>query len=102
MVNKLESLLGFAVKSGKVVFGYDNLMDTRKKVKMIIFSPSLSEKVKGKLKLYAEAKNMILAESKELLEDLIHRDNCKVVGLTDINMISAIRNLENLNIISRE
>ena len=36
LTNKLETLLGFAVKSGKIVFGFDNLCETRKKVKLVV------------------------------------------------------------------
>lgn len=102
MTNKLETLLGFAVKSGKIVFGFDNLCETRKKVKLVVYSPSLSEKVKEKLVLLCDYKGWSLVETQELLEDLIHRDNCKVVGIIDDNMSSAIKKLENIKIVTRE
>lgn len=102
MNNKLESLLGFAVKSGKIVFGFDNLCETRKKVKMVVFSPSTADKVKQKLVLLCEYKSWELVETTDLLEDLIHRDNCKVVGIIDTNMASAIKKLENIKIVTRE
>ena len=102
MINKLESLLGFAVKSGKIVFGFDNLCETRKNVKMVIYSPSTNEKIKQKLVLLCSHKNWELVETIDLLEDLIHRDNCKVVGIIDANMASAIKKLENIKIVTRE
>ena len=102
MVNKLESLLGFAVKSGKIVFGFDNLCETRKNVKLVICSPTVNEKVKQKLILLCNHKNWDLIETLELLEGLIHRENCKVVGIVDKNMASAILNLENIKVVTRE
>lgn len=102
MVNKLESLLGFAVKSGKIVFGFDNLCETRKNVKLVIYSPSTNDKVKQKLQLLCKHKEWSLVESIEPLEDLIHRDNCKVVGIVDKNMSSAILKLENIKVVTRE
>lgn len=102
LVNKLESLLGFAVKSGKIVFGFDNLCETRKNVKLVICSPSTNEKVKQKLILLCDHKKWDFVESKELLEDLIHRENCKVVGIVDKNMSSAILKLENIEVVTRE
>jgi len=102
LANKLEALLGFAVKSGKIVFGFDNLCETRKNVRLVIYSPSTNDKVKQKLQLLCKHKNWDLAESIELLETLIHRDNCKVVGIVDKSMLSAILNLENIKVVTRE
>jgi ribosomal protein L7Ae-like RNA K-turn-binding protein len=98
----LEALLGFAVKSGKIVFGFDNLCETRKNVKMVICSSSTNDKVKQKLQLLCKHKNWNLVESVEPLEDLIHRDNCKVVGILDTSMASAILKLDNIKVITRE
>ena len=102
MTNKLESLLGFAVKSGKIVFGFDNLCETRKNVKLVLYSPSTNDKIKQKLVLLCKHKDWSLAETSELLEELIHRENCKVVGIVDKNMSSAILNLENIKVVTRE
>ena len=102
MNSKLEALLGFAVKSGKIVFGFDNLCETRKNVKMVIYSPTTNDKVKQKLVLLCEHKGWTLIESMENLETLIHRDNCKVVGLLDREMSKAIQKLENIKIITGE
>ena len=101
-MSKLEALLGFSVKSGKIVFGFDNLCETRKNVKMVIYSPTTNDKIKQKLKLLCEHKDWILAESIDNLEEVIHRDNCKVVGLLDRDMSNAIQKLENIKIITRE
>ena len=100
--NKLETLLGFAVKSGKIVFGFDNLCETRKNVKLVIYSPTTNDKIKQKLVLLCQHKSWMLAETSDTLESLIHRDNCKVVGLIDKSMIDAILKLENLKVITRE
>ena len=102
MNNKLETLLGFAVKSGKIVFGFDNLCETRKNVKIVVCSPTTNEKVKQKLILLCQHKSWKLIETIDKLEDLIHRDNCKVVGLLDRSMSEAILKLENIKVITRE
>lgn len=101
-MNKLEALLGFSVKSGKIVFGFDNLCETTKKVKVVVCSPSTNDKVKQKLKSLCDYKKWVLVETEELLESLIHRDNCKVVGLLDKGMAQAILDIENIKIITRE
>lgn len=94
--------MGFAVKSGKIVFGFDNLCETTKKVKVVVCSPSTNDKVKQKLKSLCDYKKWNLVETDEPLESLIHRDNCKVVGLLDKGMAQAILDIENIKIITRE
>lgn len=49
MQNNLFSFVGFALKSGAVVFGTDNLLNC-KEVPLIIASPVLSENALNKLK----------------------------------------------------
>ena len=102
VLSKLEALLGFSVKSGKIVFGFDNLCETRKNVKMVIYSPTTNDKIKQKLKLLCNHKGWMLVESIENLETIIHRDNCKVVGILDGSMSSAILKLDNIKVITRE
>ena len=102
MNNKLETYLGFAVKSNKVVFGFDNLCETRKKVKLVVCSPSVNDKVKQKLILLCKHKKWQMVETLDLLENLIHRDNCKVVGIIDENLSSAIMKLEIIKLVTGE
>ena len=102
MNNKIKAMLGFAVKSGKIVFGLDNLLETRKNIKLVVCSPTTSENNKEKLKMLCEYKKWKLVETSEKLEDLIHRDNCKIVGLIDGGMSSEILKLENIKVITRE
>jgi len=97
--NKIETYLGFAVKSGKIVFGFDNLCETRKKVKLVICSPTVNNKIKQKLILLCKHKKWELIETLDLLEELIYRDNCKVVGITDDNLASAIMKMENIKLL---
>lgn len=102
MNNKLETLIGFAVKSGKIVFGFDNLCETRKNVKLVIYSPTTNDKVKQKLVLLCQHKKWDLIETVDTLENLIHRDNCKVIGIVDKNMSDTILKLDNIKVITRE
>ena len=102
MTNKLETLLGFAVKSGKIVFGFDNLCETTKNVKIVVCSPSVNQKVEQKLIKLCEYKGWKLIKTIDLVEDLIHRENCKVVGIVDKNMSAEILKLENIKIVTGE
>lgn len=97
--NKLSTYIGFAIKSGKVIFGYDNLFKYKKIPKIIIFCKSLSEKMKNKLELFAISKKIkLLTLENFILSDIIKRDNCKVLGICDENLANVITiEINNLN-----
>ena len=51
--NKIKSYLGFAIRSGKVVFGYDNLFVTKKQPLLVLISSSQNEKMTDKVFKYS-------------------------------------------------
>ncbi|MBE5735810.1 MAG: hypothetical protein E7356_00405 [Clostridiales bacterium] len=91
--NKIKTYLSFSIKSGKIIFGYDNLMSSKKYPKCVIMCSSQSNKVATKVARYCENLNIRLITFKDVkLADIIGRDNCKVIGLLDENLVSAILN----------
>lgn len=89
--NKLISYIGFAIKSGKVIFGYDNLFKAKKMPYAIVYCHTLSEKMKNKLELFANLKKIKLIPLENfILSDIIKRDNCKVLGICDENLAKVI------------
>lgn len=89
--SRLVSYIGFAIKSGKVIFGYDKLFQSKKLPKIIIYCQTLSEKMKNKLELFASFKKIkLLTLEKFILSDIIKRDNCKVIGICDDNLSNVI------------
>ena len=91
--SKLASYIGFAIKSGKAIFGYDNLFKSKKLPRIIICCSTLSEKMKNKLISYSNDKKIKLLTLENLiLSDIIKRDNCKVLGICDENLSFAIEN----------
>lgn len=93
--DKIEALLGFAVKANKLIYGLDNLELLKKKRYLYIQCHTLSENAKNKIKRLAQEKNVPILETKINLEDILHKINCKVVGLSDKQMSEAI--LQNIN-----
>lgn len=91
--NKLSTYIGFAIKSGKVIFGYDNLFKAKKKPVLVVICPTLSEKMKEKVNLFCcDQKIASLTLENLILSDIIKRDNCKVIGICDENLANAIAN----------
>ena len=91
-MTKLESYLGFAIKSGKVIFGYDKLIECKKTPKVVLICSSQNEKVSNKVLNFCTTNNIECIKLKKfILSDLIKRDNCKVIGVIDENLANAIR-----------
>ncbi len=91
MNGKAESIIGFAVKAGKVIYGLDTLKETKRKRYLIIFSPSVSDGTKKDIFAVAKRDNVPLIRSEALLTAL-HKDNIKVIGIANKQMADAIMN----------
>lgn len=88
--NKFEAYIGFGIKSGNIIFGSDKIIESRKKVPLVIFDESTNVKVVNKLISLSDYKKFALIKSKILLSELTKRDNVKVLGMMDKNLASAI------------
>lgn len=97
---KIESLLGFAVRAGKVLFGFDALVaPKRAHVHLVLYGPDLAENTKTKLdRLCAERKIPRLL-CKKTLEEMLRRSGVKAVGITDKQMARAMVRYANENFI---
>lgn len=93
--NKFEAYIGFGIKSGNVVFGSDKIIESRKKIPLVIFDETANVKVVNKLISLSDYKKFALVKSTILLSQLTKRDNVKVIGMIDRNLASAI--LKNCN-----
>lgn len=89
--NKLKSYFGFAIKSGNVIFGYDNLFKSKKAPLLVVISPDLAEKMANKVKIFCDEHKINLLTLENLnLSDIINRDNCKVLGILDLELSKVI------------
>ena len=89
MANNLKAYIGFAIKGGKVIFGYDNLIISKKKLELVLISSEQNEKVSSKVMKFSESKGTQCIKLDFALSDIITR-NCKVLGVTDVNLSQAI------------
>lgn len=88
--NKLFSYLGYSIKSRTIVFGYENIIESKKHVRLIIYNDELGENSQKKILKYAEEKKIPIYRVKsEFLLLYLGGRNCKCVGLTDENLASA-------------
>lgn len=86
---KIESLLGFAARAGKLVYGADNIV-LSKRVRVVLVSGDLQENTRKKLLAYGQERNVPLIVSKKPLCEILKRDGVKAVGVTDKQMASAM------------
>lgn len=88
--DKVKTLLGFALRSGKVIFGVDNIISLNKKKHIVITSSDLSENSFRRLKENISIPILICKYA--TLQEISYRDNCKVIAITDKQMAEAIKN----------
>ena len=92
-IGKVKSYLGFAIRSGKVIFGVDKLFESKKRAQLILICSAQNDKVTNKVVRYAKTENIPCIKLKDLvLGELVSRDNCKVIGILDLNLAQAVKN----------
>ncbi len=89
-MGKIESYLGFAVRSGKILYGIDSIKQSRKRKYLLVLSPSASENLCEKADRYSTEFGVPLIRTTENLEDLLNKPNCKLAALLDVNMAKAV------------
>lgn len=91
--NKIKTYIGFAIKSRKIIFGYDNIITYKKNQHLILVSSTVNDKVKNKITLFAEKNNIKVVNLLEItVEELTDRDNSKIISIIDESLSSAIIN----------
>lgn len=91
ITSKAETYIGFSIKSGKIVWGLDNVLTCRIKPKLVLACNSLGENSEKKLLTYASIKGVkVLKLIDRRLEDIVNKSNCKVIGLTDAHLAQAV------------
>ena len=87
-MGRIESYLGFAVRSGKIVYGMDNIETSRRR--LYALGPDASVNLAERAERYAARRNVPLIKAEKPLEELIRKPNCKLVALLDANMAKAV------------
>ena len=95
--DKIESLLGFAVKAGKVIYGSDNIVDVKRRYYLVIICDTLAENSRKKVIKTASEKRIPVILSLKELQYAVNRTNCKAVAITDKQMSDAMIGMTNDN-----
>ena len=93
---KINSYIQFAVRANKVVWGLDMIKASKQKPFIILYDKSLGANSKKQLDRYSQEKEVRLVELDEnYLNNLLKRQNVKLIGLLDESLSNAI--IDNLN-----
>jgi len=101
-LQKLQSYLNIAQKAGKVVFGADTVQNWRKKMYGILLCGGASENTASKMRAVAAEREIDVVmlptltnpdSTKISLSKLDHRENTKVIALTNKNLYTIIQSL---------
>lgn len=92
-ISKIDCYVRFAVKAGKVIWGIDSLEKNRKPVKIVLYDGALGQNSRKTLDRLAEDKKLKVLELPEnYLNDLLKRENVRVLAVTDDSLANAIIN----------
>lgn len=87
MNNKIVAYIGFALKSGKIIFGMDDIIRSKKNIGVILYKNDLSDKNLSKIK---EKKDIPCILKTEELDSFEKLKGAKVIMITDKNLSDAI------------
>ncbi len=91
MNNRIQTYLGFCIRSRKILFGIDNVDKQRKGVSLLICDEDLG---RSSLKTLIQAQEKfgcpMLTAPKGVLGEYLHRPAVKAVAILDNNLAKAI------------
>lgn len=89
-MDKIESYIGFAIKSGKILYGLDNIQNYRKKIHLLLLCPSAGDNLKKETEYLSEKRNLTLITTDVPLEQLTHKMNCKLAAILSYSLAKAV------------
>jgi ribosomal protein L7Ae-like RNA K-turn-binding protein len=84
------ALLGFAVKARKVVYGLDAIERAIARVRLVLYDDTLSQNSLDKAQRIALRHSIPIAHVSDKMQDVVHKLNCKIIGVIDDNFAKAI------------
>ncbi len=89
--SKVNTYIGFSIKSGKIVYGYENVILSKKRTYLVLCDQSLAENSLKKVTRFVAEKGiqMLLIDN---LSEYFGGKAIKCVGIGDEHLASAIAN----------
>jgi len=90
LAGKVETYIGFCIKARKIALGSGTIDLIKKGVYLIIVFSTASENAKKLALKYKNRFSCPLVECKIGLENVVHKENCKIAAICDSNLAKAI------------
>lgn len=92
-IGKIKSYVGFAIRSGAIIWGLDNILTSAGKAKLILYDDKLSLNGVRKLTNYIDKVGVesIKLPPEYSLSDITGRENVKLIAIVNDNLANAIR-----------
>lgn len=94
-MQKIKSYIGFAIKSGSIIKGLDDIIKSRKEVYLLLILENLKENSKNKIQMYAKLNTIPMINVSEDLFNELNLTSVKILGVTDPNLANAIVKIAN-------
>ena len=89
--SKVETYLGFCVRSGKIIYGVDNVESAKKGVYLLLVDEKLgANSLKVVVKAQEKLACPLLIVKEGVLSEYLHRPTVKTVGIKEKNLAAAI------------
>lgn len=90
MINNVSKYLGFAINSGKIIMGLDDVIKFRKRIGVILYDHDLKENSYKKLMAFVNEKNIKCYKAEEEFNGVSKLQGVKVLAVLDLNLADAI------------
>ena len=84
--------VGFAIKSGAVIKGQDDILRSKKRIYLIVVTKSTQTNSRDKMVNFAERKGISFIEIEDQVLENLNLHGVKIFAITDKNLASAIIN----------
>ena len=89
-MQRIKTYIGFAIKSGAVIKGLDDILRSRKKIALILASDVVKDNSMEKIQNYTKVKQIPLQQVNQSVLDELNLTGVKIMGITDPNLANAI------------
>lgn len=87
---KIDTYIGFAIRSNKVAFGSDSIKTLKKGIYLIVLCASAAKNITKLAYKFSDEFSCPLVLCKSGLKNVVFRDNCKIIAIKDENLAKAV------------
>lgn len=90
-MSKYQTYINFAIRSGSVIYGLDNILNYKKNIYLIIIDTTFNLKNKYKLDTLQDVKKCkVVTQQSGLISDVVNKPGVKVIAISNKELSKAI------------